>query len=260
MELQFFLLRNTSDGKEDASSAEPIGEFLAHGKFAEKAILDQRINAIAAILVSSQNDGEKTHLVVTGDSSGKYSLYHVNEASQETPFGYPFYRSERPILSLATVPHEAAMLIFVGTADGLVSIIHLDDTELVRTSTSPLIEPVLCYQGHSMGTNSVAARLLKTEDKPTMCVCSVGDDQAICCCHLSLNLEADSEMAVLRKCLRPEASLSESLHEIARASPFEMPRKCRHRTTVWRAVFRSRYVGSQNHALDPVLTFLDQTE
>ena len=208
--IQFFIVNDLPI--ETASSLIPSVRLLGQGRTPAASALDQRINAIKAISVRGDM-GEKAHIVVTGESSGSCSLFHVSERSNERPLGSVFYNTDRPILSLELVRLKNVLLVLVGTTSGSVAVLCLTEAHVSPSHHPSAIKPLLSVDSHSVGTNSITARLLACEkyDTPSVRVCSVGDDQSITCFDMQLRPVAGNDLPTLLvagKCTKPESCLS----------------------------------------------------
>jgi len=92
------------------------------------------------------------------------------------------YQDERPILAVEIIRIGTRYILIIGTTSGEVVLFDLpsdasstDWTDISNTA------PILRYQAHSMGTNTISARLIEDSEQRLLRICTGGDDQAICC-------------------------------------------------------------------------------
>ena len=205
---QFFVFRGIP---RDGKNISTFVRFIGYGRSEEKANQDQRINVARAVPVPMMND--HTHLVITGDSSGKCSYYLISETMNERPVCKTFFVSERPILSFEILPCRDFIFAFAGTTGGTILMFDISGFQLEHSHSSSFLEPLLSFRCHKVGTNSISALLLPGDDSDFLLIriSTVGDDQAITCCDLKLFLDANGQLGTLsieRKTTRSEASLS----------------------------------------------------
>lgn len=205
LETQFFRMKLTENPQFDHYM--PRVQLLGSGRPLGASLLDQRINCIRSTQVPLGSTDATGYIVFTGDSSGACCVYNLSsDKLKQRPTGVVIFRSERPILCLSLVQHsETGILAFLGTTDGLITV--LDVSSIVGGSTGDnsrdpcvLLPPLLSYRAHSMGTNAVSARCLHSGSGTVVRVCSVGDDQAICCSDISIELNIHDNMTTASLC------------------------------------------------------------
>lgn len=184
-------------------------KFLGNGIPQEKPTIDHRINCVGAVRVSS-NAGDLA-LIVAGDSNGSCYIY-LFSSELTSSSGRLLYRDERPILSLDLIRCDSRYLLLLGGTSGSVTVFDLPGDTAPNAWLDISHTPLLRYSAHSMGTNTITARLKTSSDGSRFLrICSGGDDQAICCCdvHLNTNELGVVDFAfVLRTSWAKEAAMS----------------------------------------------------
>jgi hypothetical protein len=189
--------------------------FLGSGLSQEKPSIDHRINCVGSATLFPEDDstGLNEVLVVSGDSNGSCYLYRFTERlSYRSPSVQLFYQDERPILSLDLIHIGRRYFVLLGGTGGSVHIFDLPDTAeqaaWLRLSNAPLVS----YDAHSMGTNAIASFFTTGADgRCALRICSGGDDQAICCCNVSVEANdpnAPAVVSILQLNRAKEAALS----------------------------------------------------
>jgi WD40 repeat protein len=189
--------------------------FLGSGVSLEKPSIDHRINCVGSATLFTENHttGQDEVLVVSGDSNGSCYLYRFSERlNYGSPSVQLLYRDERPILSLDLIHVGRRYLLLLGGTGGCVRIFDLPDTAeetaWLRLDNAPLV----CYDAHSMGTNAIASFFITDSDgRCVLRICSGGDDQAICCCNVSVEAidpNAPAVVSILQLNRAKEAALS----------------------------------------------------
>ena len=206
--VELFLVEDINDATVD----DVVIRYLGSGSPMQKLSIDHRINCVRAIVLKDDSDVEDEYehkenkyqpklVVVSGDSNG--SCYEYIFSKESNSIGTLVYQDERPILCLDIILCYSHYILFLGGTAGDVKIFdvviyHNDDPgSLDDSGIFYRNDPWLCKRinAHSMGTNSIAARLLTYTDEGSyhryseydFRVISCGDDQAICCTDFSLS-------------------------------------------------------------------------
>jgi WD40 repeat protein len=186
--LQLFVLRR-------ASALDDIEvEYIGKGKLASKSSsIDQRINAVAAISIGSE-DSDNAHesLVASGDSEGACYLFAVPAEVQSSYKGHLVFQSERPILCLSLARVLGRILLVAGTSGGEL-IVH----DVTSLPSGELEWPqVFRSKPHMVGANTLDIRV-PWKERGVLRICTGGDDQRIHCCEIQVS-EGASSAALIR--------------------------------------------------------------
>ena len=174
---------------------------VGEGRIQDKAGIDHRVNAVAALPIGDSC----SHLVVTGDSNGSVHCFIVQECGENMGSritGTPFITEAQPILSLGLVAFRDHHLLFSGTTSGEVSM------WLVLSNLERPASPLCVYGAHQMGTNSLCTLVLEENDAcMKLLVASVGDDQALSVAEITISFDG-WQCAIVSKCTTREACIS----------------------------------------------------
>ena len=206
VEIQLFLVYPFNDGDFEIAVRN-----LGFGRPPVKQSIDQRLNAIGAVPLSSDSGDDA--LVVTGDSSGSCYLYRYSgladsNSSYEVQL---FYQDDRPIIAVDIVKHDERYVLLLGTTAGDIVAFDLPGVADPQVWQNLSRIPLLRYSAHSMGTNAISARLHVVSGLRRLRICSGGDDQAISCCDVAMSsCESGilNEATVLHTCRAENAAIS----------------------------------------------------
>ena len=143
------------------------------------------------------------HTLVVGDSEGQLSLYKFSEDTRDLKM-YATCTGDAtggaPILctAWASLMGGQVILLVTGTTMGDVVVWDISSGALV---------PVVRYQAHAMGTNSLSVRVQGSDGPGTtstsLLLCSGGDDQAVCLAQLTAR---DDSTLQLRSVIRQDGA------------------------------------------------------
>jgi hypothetical protein len=187
--LQLFVLRRAS--ALDDVEVEYIGKGTLGSK--SSSSIDQRINAVAAISIGSEDsDNAHASLVASGDSEGACCLYAVPAEVQSSYKGHLVFQSDRPVLCLSLARVLSRIILVAGTSGGEL-IVH----DVTRFPSGGLEWPqVFRSKPHMVGANAVDTRVPWNE-RGVLRICTGGDDQRIHCCEIQVS-EGASSAALIR--------------------------------------------------------------
>jgi len=157
--------------------------------------IDHRINTVKAVpLIRCPG----IHLVFSGDSDGTFQMIAIKDDINDKNrilLSHAFTSNSRPILSLDIVESDKGILVFIGNSAGEICVWDIPSLTKENLMNLRIIypkRPILAYNAHQMGTNSVCARILPCtfdciddSDLINIIVCSGGDDQGITSAILS---------------------------------------------------------------------------
>jgi WD40 repeat protein/NAD-dependent SIR2 family protein deacetylase len=180
--------------------------FLCSSKLLEKPKMDHRMNAVHAIPLMVQDDGNCEHVVLAGDSDGGLHLTlvaeNIDQPRKHTSHIFANGSEQRPILCVhMTEINPDLILAAVGNTAGKVSIWLFSKSNLKKSIIPEC--PVLIYSAHEMGTNTLKTNLkgsTKDDMYQVVYIVTGGDDQAITVCVLEVQSQDSS--ASIKKLLR----------------------------------------------------------
>ena len=167
--------------------------FLCTNKLQETPAIDQRMNAVDAVPFF-QKSQQRSHLIVSGDSDGGLHLATVTEqiGQPRRLTTFKLAQGNRPILSIKMKRiSEDHILLCVGNTAGDVAIWLLPGSIAIDPFNLPKT-PIYVYRGNQVGTNCIALAFASTDKKcPKVLIINGGDDQAISCSIVSIDLGID---------------------------------------------------------------------
>ena len=209
VEIQLFLM----NASRDQVNGDRCLKSLGFGRPPVQPTVDQRLNAVNVVQLDSNSESDGVLLAVTGDSSGSCFLYRFYRLAVDTEIEVCLlYQDERPILAVDIVKYETHCILLLGTTSGDIVVYCLPGTsdlgawDGISNSTS-----ILRYSAHSMGANTISARLVEVAGHHRLRICSGGDDQSIYCCDVALaNRLPDNvlEATILETCCEKNAARS----------------------------------------------------
>jgi WD40 repeat protein len=165
--------------------------------------IDHRMNAVRAIPLPS--DRGYHHFVASGDSEGNLHIVIVSEHSnnRKTTIGQIFEGNGRPVLCLELISFNGFVFIAVGTTSGEIQLWAFNITMLSGCcdraedefyNLEGVYPTKVCeFKAHQSGVNDMSASAIPGEENDSLLVCSVGDDQAVCTCVISLEKRLEKE-------------------------------------------------------------------
>ncbi|GKZ00026.1 hypothetical protein MPSEU_000956000 [Mayamaea pseudoterrestris] len=152
LELQFYFVH---DQPLEAKWG-PVVEFVGVGKSFDKATIDHRINALAALALSGRFSTGAA--IAAGDSNGKVYLYSLSKNRRGPLIGRLVFAGERPVLSLALVQTTSLILLMVGNTGGQITVLDVSESLQAPNSVADIANILLSYDAHQVGTNAITAR------------------------------------------------------------------------------------------------------
>ncbi len=166
--------------------------FLCNNILQKSAGIDQRMNAVDAVPLNKAF-GHNSHLVVSGDSDGGLHLATITEeiGQPRRLATFKLGQEYRPILSIRTRKiSDENILLCVGNTAGDVAIWILPGSNEIDPTSLPKT-PLYVYKGNQVGTNCIDFSFFCNDEKcPKVLIVSGGDDQAISCSIIGVNLSS----------------------------------------------------------------------
>lgn len=186
--LQFFVVENRPSSEERATSLKDLAvTYLGQGINRRNVSIDHRVNAVCANALEPDNNSEREHVVVAGDSDGYCHLSFVNENEEQNRIpGLMLESGGRPILCVETVRVDNRLLVAMGSTAGDVQLYHLPALkDTLKKEWKSLVntwKPFAVLKGvHQMGINclSISTPLKISDSTFRVSIWTGGDDQGL---------------------------------------------------------------------------------